>query len=64
MERHSKDICRKGWANWPQVKDTKLGSGMKGIIRTNDKVIMYTELPTPKEHFTKSMECMEDIQGK
>lgn len=29
----------------------------------NDKVTMYHDLPTPKEHFEKAMEYMEDIQG-
>ena len=29
----------------------------------NDKVIMYTKLPTPKEQFEKAMKYMEDIQG-
>lgn len=54
---------RKGWANWPQVEDVRLGSGTKSAIGMNDKVIMYKDHPTPKEQFEKVMEYMEDIQG-
>ena len=58
-----KKSFRNEWAIWPQVEDDKLEPGMKYIIRMNDKVIMYTELPTPEEQFEKAMEYMEDIQG-
>lgn len=59
-----KKSFQKGWPNWPQVKDTKLGSGMKSTVRVNDKVIIKTELPTPKEQFQKAIEYTEDIQGR